>query len=315
MRSSILLAASSAILAAASPVLQERKLVVATDVVMTWVTVTVTEGHQRPTMFRPGKVHIKPTTSSIISSVISSSSIIPSTSAVPIIPLTSEVPVVPAPAPEPTTVEPAPAPPAPPAPATSLIEQFVPAPAPAPVKEAAPAAPTDYQSTILYHHNIHRANHSAADLSWGDSYAGYALETAQKCKFEHDLTPGGGGYGQNLAMYATSSDAQAFGASRAGAQASSNFWYNGELNKFPSSDYGKGSPDMGNFHDWGHFSQLVWSSTQQVGCATYLCPAGTMVAGMDAWFTVCNYFPAGNMGGAYGTNVFPPQGQPGVSAA
>lgn len=83
----------------------------------------------------------------------------------------------------------------------------------------------------------------------------------------------------------------AFGVNRAGAQAASNMWYNGELNKFPSSSYGKGNPG-GNFGEWGHFSQLVWAGTQQIGCVSHVCPAGTM-AGVESIYTVCNYSPAG----------------------
>jgi len=176
-----------------------------------------------------------------------------------------------------------------------------------------PAAGDDYNSQVIYHHNIHRSNHSAPAASWSDKYAGYAAQTAKSCVFKHNLTPGGGGYGQNIAMYA-SSNAKSMSAAKAGAQAITNMWYNGELNKFPHSSYGKSSPDMSGFEKWGHFSQVVWSGSTQIGCATQYCPPGTMMGGMGSWYTVCDYYPAGNMGGAYGSNVHPPQGQPGVSA-
>lgn len=116
---------------------------------------------------------------------------------------------------------------------------------------------------------------------------------------------------------------QDVGAVKAGAQATTNMWYNGELPLWPASDYGKANPDMSNFESWGHFSQLVWKESQQLGCYTQFCPQGTMSPDMDAWYTVCNYYPAGkfdlsksnlqsltlfpgNMGGGYGTNVAPP---------
>ncbi|KAK0725816.1 CAP domain-containing protein [Lasiosphaeris hirsuta] len=322
MRSSFLLAASGAILALANPLIQRRRLHTHTEIVMEWVTVTVTDGQEPATMFRPNKAHFKPSsTLAVISTPEPTPEAVPSAppavSSPPPPPPpepTPEPAPAPAPAPEP---EPAPAPaPAPAPPPVPAPEPAQPAPAPEPVKEAPATAPagTDYESIALQHHNSHRFNHSAGALSWGGSYADYALTTAKSCKFEHDLTPGGGGYGQNLAMYASSGDAQSFGANKAVAQAASNFWYNGELASWPASDYGKPTPDMSQFHAWGHFSQLVWSGTQQVGCASYFCPAGTMVAGMGAWFTVCNYFPAGNMGGAYGKNVLPPLGESTVTA-
>jgi len=45
----------------------------------------------------------------------------------------------------------------------------------------------DYQTGILAAHNVHRANHSAADLTWNAQMATYAAETAAKCVYQHDL--------------------------------------------------------------------------------------------------------------------------------
>jgi hypothetical protein len=175
MRSSILFAATGAILAAASPVLNERKLVVATDVVMKWVTVTVTDGKPRPTMFRPGKIHVQEPTSSSISSISSAS---PSPEPIP--------------SPPPAPILEIPPPPPAPIPVPEVVEPVIPAPAPAPEAPAPPPvqeapAGSDYVSTVLYHHNVHRSNHSAPDLVWSDEHAGYALESAKKCVFAHDL--------------------------------------------------------------------------------------------------------------------------------
>lgn len=103
---------------------------------------------------------------------------------------------------------------------------------------------------------------------------------------------GGGGYGQNLAMWGSTGNPEAFGASGSMARAASNGWYNGELADFPTSDYGSSTPDMSNFEKWGHFSQLVWKETQKVGCATVFCQPGTL-SSMGSWYTVCNYWPAG----------------------
>lgn len=93
-------------------------------------------------------------------------------------------------------------------------------------------------------------------------------------------------------MWASSANAKALGANKATSRAISDAWYNGELNDF-SSQYGKTDPDSSTFHSWGHFTQIVWSGSTQVGCHAQFCPAGTMYPNMDAWFTVCNYYPAG----------------------
>ena len=94
-------------------------------------------------------------------------------------------------------------------------------------------------------------------------------------------------------MWATSGDAESVGAEKAIAQAITNMWYNGELDLFPSNDYGLDNPDFSNFESFGHYTQVVWAGSKQVGCEAKYCPPGTMVQGMGAWFSVCNYWPAG----------------------
>lgn len=44
----------------------------------------------------------------------------------------------------------------------------------------------DFQSRVLYHHDIHRVNHSASGISWSDTLASIAQETAERCIYEHD---------------------------------------------------------------------------------------------------------------------------------
>ncbi|TLS21950.1 uncharacterized protein PpBr36_09491 [Pyricularia pennisetigena] len=175
-------------------------------------------------------------------------------------------------------------------------------------------ASNTFENTAVYHHNIHRENNSASALEWDSTYAGYAEKTGKSCKFEHDLSPGGGGYGQNLAMWGSSNDAEKLGANTAMAQAITNMWYNGEINLYPSENYGLDNPVSGQFEKYGHYTQLVWAGTKKVGCHAQFCPKGTMFKDMGAWFSVCNYYPAGNMGGEYGKNVLRPQNKQTISA-
>lgn len=45
----------------------------------------------------------------------------------------------------------------------------------------------DVISQAIYHHNIHRFNHSASAVGWNDELADYASITAATCVFEHDM--------------------------------------------------------------------------------------------------------------------------------
>ncbi|KAF2755014.1 PR-1-like protein [Pseudovirgaria hyperparasitica] len=209
----------------------------------------------------------------------------------------------PAPAPEPTHGYQAPAPepnhgysaPAPPAPAPTPS-------AAAPKPSSAPSPPNEgasYQDKVLYQHNVHRANHSATDLVWNQTLADAANAYAQKCIWGHFTE----GYGQNLA--ASAPDANL-------ASQISDGWYNGEFGSYYNNANNAGAegyePNMATFHDWGHLSQVVWKETTSVGCTTYDC-RGTSLA---MWYTICNYYPSGNVDGFYGKNVGSPKGQPTV---
>ena len=49
------------------------------------------------------------------------------------------------------------------------------------------------------------------------------------------------------------------------------------------------SRPRGNWKDAGHYSQLVWRSTREVGCG--------FASGQGQDFLVCNYAPVGNVMG------------------
>lgn len=307
MKASLFLVASGALLAMAKPL---DKRVLEIETVTDIVYVTVTDG-----------IPVPAPTKSIINGG-------QHTTAAPPPPPPPPTTVAPPPPPPTTSAAPPPPPPAPtpepePTPEVKPVavqqQQFVPEPAkeepaPQPAAQVQAQAPTDFASTVLYHHNVHRENHSAPSMTYGDEYAGYAAQSAKSCKFAHDLSPGGGKYGQNIAMYAATGDVESKGAAAIAAQAITDMWYNGEINLYPSSGYGQSSPDMGGFEGWGHYSQVIWKGSNTVGCAAQYCPPGTMFDGMGAWFTVCNYFPAGNMGGGHGDNVLKPLGKMTVTA-
>ncbi|KAH8908163.1 PR-1-like protein [Coniochaeta sp. PMI_546] len=302
MKTSVILAASGAILAMATPSNMEKRKI-ETEVVIEWKTVYVTEG-TLPSVFAAGGPHHAPglTSASTPASDAAAAVATPVTVAPAPDSATEAAAQVTTVAPEPAvdpTTEAAPAPPAVETPAP------VQAPPASSTQQAQAAQPTDYASTAVYHHNLHRLNYSAPAVEWSDTYAGYAAQTAAKCVFAHDLTPGGGGYGQNLALFGSSDDVRLKGESTTVAQAITDMWHNGEASAYPTQDLGKDNPDMSNFEAWGHFSQLVWVATEQIGCATQYCPPGTIYPNLGSYYTVCDYYPPGNMGGGYGKNVLP----------
>ena len=67
-------------------------------------------------------------------------------------------------------------------------------------------------------------------------------------------------------------------------------WYN-EVNDYDFSNPGFKSGT-------GHFTQLVWKGSQKLGC-------GVGCGSNNYCFVTCNYYPGGNIGNQFGSNVFP----------
>ncbi|CAK7273143.1 hypothetical protein SEPCBS119000_005493 [Sporothrix epigloea] len=344
MKASFALALTGALLATASPI-YKRKL--HTDYVTNIVFVTVTVDPSEP-----ASTSTQPSTSSTYYTSTSSSAE-PSTTSIEV---TTSSSIPPPPAPTTTWTTSSPPPPPPPVTTSSVPVEAVtttaavtskPVAAAPAVESSSPAAqattatasssdvgtsqagssqagsskatssePTDFASTAVYHHNLHRSNHSAPAVSWNTDLASYAATVAASCVFAHNLKPGSstGSYGQNIAVYGASGDVASTNPSGVVAQAVTDMWYNGEVWQFPEDGYGESNPDMSNFEAWGHFSQVVWAATTEIGCASQYCAPGTIYSGMGSWFTVCDYRSQGNMGGEYGSNVLPSLGQATVTA-
>jgi len=157
-----------------------------------------------------------------------------------------------------------------------------------------------YIAAMLYHHNAARHNHNSPNLTWDASSATNALGTAQKCVFAHSI-PQGSNQGQNI--FATS------GTQFQATYAVTESWYKGEFNAMLPY-YGQPNIPSAVFGSVGHLTALIWNATTGVGCASVDC--GTSMKDSNgnsipySKFTVCNYYPAGNIGGQYAAHVPPP---------
>lgn len=129
------------------------------------------------------------------------------------------------------------------------------------------------QTVMLTAHNAHRAKHCVPAVTWNANLAASAQQWANACKFAH------GQSGENL----SAGTAQT-------AQAAVDGWY-AEIAKYNFAAP-RWSPGV------GHFTQVVWRSTTQIGCAVASCDAGTIFPTFKSFFYVCRYAPAGNVTGA-----------------
>jgi uncharacterized protein YkwD len=119
-----------------------------------------------------------------------------------------------------------------------------------------------------------------APLSWSDPAAKVAHDWAAQCNFGHSFTDG---YGENI--YASTATGDGIGEAVA-AWASE------------SSDYDYASNGCAAGRVCGHYTQLVWRESSEVGCASQVCEAGSPFGGGRWLIWVCDYAPPGNLIGA-----------------
>ncbi|CCK73544.1 CAP domain-containing protein NDAI_0G05610 [Naumovozyma dairenensis CBS 421] len=137
---------------------------------------------------------------------------------------------------------------------------------------------SDFASSVLSAHNAKRALHKDTPaLKWSDNLASYAQAYADAYDCSGNLQHSGGPYGENLAL----------GYSATGAV---DAWY-GEISDYDWSNPGAGSA--------GHFTQVVWKSSTEVGCGIKTC------GGVWGDYVICSYDPAGNYANQYENNVEP----------
>jgi len=118
-----------------------------------------------------------------------------------------------------------------------------------------------------------------AALCWSESVAAVAQAWADNCTWQHN--PGRGFLGENI--FAGSGNWLSSAAlSAVNLWAAEAAYYDYETNACASGEV------------CGHYTQIVWRSSEKVGCGITLCNTGSPFGG-GAWtFVVCNYDPPGN---------------------
>ena len=159
------------------------------------------------------------------------------------------------------------------------VSRPIPKPLPSPsTSSALSPAPSSTAKTLLDRHNFYRSQVGVPALKWSDRLASNAQGWANNLAARGGKTlqhSSGSGEGENLWM----------GSAGYFSQQTMVDGWGGEKKYYKPGVF----PDVsttGNWSDVGHYTQLVWRNTTEVGCA--IATAG----GND--ILVCRYSPPGN---------------------
>lgn len=143
---------------------------------------------------------------------------------------------------------------------------------------------SDFIQEALKAHNDYRSNHSAPPLVINKELNSIAQQYAEKIAHSGNFAHSGNKFhgdhlGENLDMC---------GGMKLTGRSMTQAWYN-EIKQY---DFNKATFSSCT----GHFTQLVWVNTQQVGF-------GVAKAKDGSYYGVANYYPAGNYLGQFAENV------------
>lgn len=152
-----------------------------------------------------------------------------------------------------------------------------------PILIGSTAAHSDFNARLLAAHNAERAVMGVPPLAWNNQLAadarGWANELAATGRFEHSPdTPGEEPEGENLWA----------GTPRAFSPESMVALWKAEKRDYRPGLFPSNSRS-GDVENVGHYTQMIWRSSGQVGCATAI--------GRREEFLVCRYSQAGNVYG------------------
>lgn len=155
-----------------------------------------------------------------------------------------------------------------------------------PVSDPVVAPPTAHSPTVdaaafLTLHNEVRRDLDLPDLTWSASLAAGAQTWAdaladEQCTMRHSDEP----YGENIfTLWTNNPDVEANADDAV-------MWWAGEADYY---DYNTNTCEPGE--QCGHYTQMIWNKTTNVGCARSQCTAGSKTTHLF----VCRYDPQGNI--------------------
>lgn len=147
--------------------------------------------------------------------------------------------------------------------------------------EPAGSLTANWQAALDLHNALRASVFPAAvpalgPLRWTGDLATVAASHAARCVWRHS---GASGLGENIYARSGWSDAETAATASWGSEQA---YYSYATNSCASG------------RQCGHYTQMVWRSTSEIGCAMHACNTGSPFGG-GAWtFVVCNYRAAGN---------------------
>ncbi|XP_039131364.1 pathogenesis-related protein 1-like [Dioscorea cayenensis subsp. rotundata] len=125
-------------------------------------------------------------------------------------------------------------------------------------------------------HNSARSDVGVGPVTWNDTVAAYAEDYANQRAKDCELIHSNGSYGENLFWGSGTNHSE---------EDAVNAW----VSEKQDYDYYSNTCAKGKVCE--HYTQVVWSSSTNIGCARVVCNNDGGV------FIICNYFLAGNIEG------------------